>query len=210
MFDLYLITPELPPDRIERAVARGLERAPSGRVAVQLRAKHLDPSTRLALGERLRERTRAASAPLLVSAELALCTALHADGVQLPEQGISVREARRVLGPSAYVGASRHDVEGVAGAREQGASFATLSPICPSPGKGTPLGFDTLRTVVRSVALPIYALGGIGLAETPAALAAGAHGIAVIRSALEQRDPARAVAELLACIDRVRAIAAGP
>jgi thiamine-phosphate diphosphorylase len=206
LFDLYLITPELAPDRIEHAVTRALEGAPRGRIALQLRAKHLHASARRALGERLRVLTHSAGAALLVNAELALCTALDADGVQLPEHGPSVAVARDTLGPNALIGASRHDFVGVAHACAQGASFATLSPICASPGKGEPIGFDALERVARAVALPVFALGGLGLAEIPRALGAGAHGIAVIRSVLAHDDPAHAVAELLAGLDRARTL----
>jgi thiamine-phosphate pyrophosphorylase len=206
LFDLYLITPELPSDRIERAVAQALERAvrlqSGGRVGVQLRAKHLDAIARNVLGVQLRARTRAAGAALLVSGDLGLCGALDADGVQLPEHGPSVAEVRACLGADVLIGASRHDLPGIVRAQREGASFATLSPICASPGKGPPLGFEALARIAGAVELPVFALGGIGVREAPQALAAGAHGLAVIRSVLGADDPARAVEQLLACLDQ--------
>ena len=133
MFDLYLITPELPSDRIERAVAQALERAvrlqSCGRVGVQLRAKHLDAIARNVLGVQLRARTRAAGAALLVSGDLGLCGALDADGVQLPEHGPSVAEVRACLGADVLIGASRHDLPGIVRAQARPAASKTVRAV---------------------------------------------------------------------------------
>lgn len=205
VFDLYAITPERPAAEIERSVARLLAIDGAARIGVLLRAKHLSPADRLALGRALRALTSERGAALLVSGELALTKQLAADGVQLPERGPSVAEARAALGTTAWIGASRHDARGLAMAAAHGASFATLSPVYASPDKGEPLGEKTFAALVRSAALPVFALGGVEPAHVAGLVGAGASGIAMIRALFDAPDPAATAAAALADIDQMRA-----
>lgn len=204
MFDLYAITPAHSPEAIERGVARLLAVDQPARIAILLRAKHLQEHERRALGRALRTRTRACGAALLVSADLALCEELDAEGVQLPERGPSVAQARAVLGAARLIGVSRHDARGLALAAEQGASFATLSPVFASPDKGEPLGAAAFATLVRQAALPVVALGGIEPRHVATLIRSGAAAIAVIRGVFEQPDPGAAARAFLDAIDGVR------
>ena len=113
MFDLYLITPERSAADIFALSSTALEVAPAGRVALQLRARHLPSAALRGLARALRGLTRQRDVRLLVSANLELAAAVSADGVQLPERGPSLAAARRALGPSALLGASRHDRAGL-------------------------------------------------------------------------------------------------
>lgn len=205
MFDLYAITPERSATAIERGVAELLSAPQAARIAVLLRAKHLALEERRALGRALRARTAERGAAFLVSAELELCVELAADGVQLPEHGPSVAEARAAIGAARLVGASRHDAAGLALAAADGASFATLSPVFTSPGKGEPLGTTAFATLARQAALPVVALGGIEPQHVAGLVRAGAAAIAVIRGIFERSDPGAAASAFLAEIDRARA-----
>ena len=104
MLDLYAITGERSPAEIERGAQRALAVPEAGRVGTLLRASHLNASEQRALGRALRELTRERGAKLLVSADLALCEELEADGAQLPERGPSIAEARARLGPARLIG----------------------------------------------------------------------------------------------------------
>jgi thiamine-phosphate pyrophosphorylase len=204
VFDLYAITPERSPDAIERGVARLLAIEQPARIAVLLRAKHLSPVQRGALGRALRARTAERGAALLVSAELELCVELDADGVQLPERGPSVAEARTMLGAERLIGASRHDAAGLARAAAEGASFATLSPVFASPDKGEPLGATVFAALAGQAALPVVALGGIEPHHVARLVRSGAAAVAVIRGVFEHSDPGAAARAFLAEIDRAR------
>ena len=204
MFDLYLITPELPPPAILERCALALAGAPRGRVGVQLRSKQLTGDERRGLAHDLRALTRAHDAALLVSADVALALEVAADGVQLPERAASVRTVRARLPATMLLGASRHDQGGVVAAANDGATFATLSPIFGVLGKDPPLGLAALGAIVALCRLPLFALGGIDAARARGAVCAGAHGVAVIREVWDNADPARATAELCAAMDSGR------
>jgi thiamine-phosphate pyrophosphorylase len=205
LFDLYLITPDLAPRAvIAERCARALAAAAPGRVAVQLRSKHLDAGERRALALELRDLTRARGAALLVNADLELAREAGADGVQLPERAASVADARARLGAAMLLGASRHDLAGVRAAAGAGATFATLSPIFGVPDKGAPLGLPGLAHAAAHSPLPLIALGGIDAERARDAVQAGAHGVAVMRAVWDGARPDAAVVRLLAAIDAGR------
>jgi thiamine-phosphate pyrophosphorylase len=204
LFDLLLITPEQTAARIVDLTRRALDVSQPERVAVLLRAKHLPASEQRVLGHALRKITDAATAPLLISADVGLCEELAARGIQLPEGGVRVDEARTRLGPSSWIGASRHDGQGLRTAQEQGASFATLSPVFATPGKGTPLGLSTFRELAGASKLPVVALGGLAHADVHPLMEAGAAAIAVIRAVFDQGDPATSVTRFLTSVDLAR------
>lgn len=57
--------------------------------------------------------------------------------------------------------ASTHTQEEIRICSRAGADFVTYSPIFDTPGKGKPLGIDTLRQTLENCPIPIIALGGI-------------------------------------------------
>lgn len=160
------------------AIARLLARFPDA--LVQVREKDLDGLPLLAL---VRE-ALATGARVVVNDRVDIALAAGAHGVHLPERGLALADARALLPPTALLGASRHDLAGVAEAVAAGANLVQLGPIWPSPGKGEPLGLDALRAARDAIAgrAQLVAVGGIDSdARARAARAAGADAIAAIR-----------------------------
>lgn len=194
-FALYLITEGASPRIIERTEA-ALRGAPPGAVAVQARAKGAGARALADLAAALRLICRAAGAPLLVNDRADVAQLVGADGVHLPEAGLTVDEARTLLGPSALIGRSCHDRAGLDAAQRAGADFATLGPIFAVPGKGAPLGLDGFRAAVDGLDLPTYALGGVDASRADAF-----QRVAVIRAVYASADPASAVRAMLAAMN---------
>jgi thiamine-phosphate pyrophosphorylase len=209
VFDLYLITPDLPPDQILAQTEALLLAAPPARLAVQLRAALLPELERRAVAHALRALTRRRSIALLVNADLSLALEVEADGVQLPERGPTIEQARAMLGARALIGASRHDLDGVRSAALAGASFATLSPVFAVPGKGEPLGLARFAEIACASGLPLLGLGGITAELAPSVMRAGACGVAIIRQLFESEQPERALRAVLAAIDLGRQAPSG-
>lgn len=204
MFDLYLITDPDTPGGLVNAVREALHGAPPGRVAVQLRAKHLPAAEQLDLAHALRAVTRAAAAGLLVNTSAEIARLAHADGVHLPDDHLTIADARAALPPTTLVGVSCHDADGLTRARIAAADFAVLGPVFAVPGKGEALGVARFGALVRSAGLPVFALGGIDSPQVGALRAQGAHGIAAIRAVFAARDRRSAVGRLLAALDATR------
>lgn len=220
-FDLIVITDPTAPLGVVRGVERCLDGLSAGeavRLAVQLRAKDASPDQRRRWAEALRRRCAASETLLLVNGDLPLAQLVGADGVQLPEAGPELHQARAqgfgrepegpVSGSTArrgWLGVSRHDRWGLEEAARGGADFAVLSPVFPVPGKNPALGIGTFETLAREAALPVFALGGIGPDNGAELIRAGAAGLAVQRSVFRAAEPAATVRALLSAIDAGRA-----
>jgi thiamine-phosphate pyrophosphorylase len=169
------------------SAVRDLAEAGGPAVALLLRDRRLSPPERVEWARELLPICRASGTLLLVHASPEAALRAGADGVHLPG-GASVREARARLGPGLLVGASRHDGAGVREAAEAGASYATLSPVFESPGKGMPLGLEAFAAVARTAPLPVVALGGVRPERCAACFEAGAAAVAAI-GAVWDGDP---------------------
>jgi thiamine-phosphate pyrophosphorylase len=196
---VYLITDRSVGGDLPARVTAALAGLPPGTAAVQLREKDLGGRDLLALARALRPRVEAAGQAFLVNDRIDVALASGAHGIHLPSRGIPPAEARRLLGPQAWIGVSCHAVEEVRRAREGGADFATFGPLFDTPSKrayGPPVGLARLAEAAV-LGLPLVGLGGVDEARAPAVMAAGASGVAAIRAWLATADPGRAVRALL-------------
>lgn len=191
-------------------IRRALQDCPSDLVGVQLRAKKVTDRQLVAWARELRDVTRARNAVLTINGRPDVAEIADADGVHLPERGLSVPQIRAEWPALSLVGASKHDIAGLRQAETERASFAFLSPVFGVPGKGRALGIDSFSAAIAAVGIPTYALGGISAEDVPALLRAGARGIAVRRAIYDAPDPKRALRELLDVLDKADATSEEP
>jgi thiamine-phosphate pyrophosphorylase len=199
-FDVLLITDPQQPRWLE-AVLAAVQAAPPGRLAVEVRNPDAGAAELLRLARGLRDAI-AGRAPILVNDRVDVALAAGASGVHLKETGLEVADARLLLPPGAWVGASCHDEASLA--RRSDADYVVLGPVGEVPGKLPPLGFDRFAALVVRARPPVLALGGIDAANAGRAIAAGAHGIAVVRAIQAAPDPVAAVGALFRAIDAAR------
>jgi thiamine-phosphate pyrophosphorylase len=204
MFDLYLITPAQSAALIASTLRRALQGAVAGRVAVQLRGKHLPDDDLHRLARELRAQTRDAGVPLFINTRADVALACGADGVHLPENRPLIVTVRALPGANLAIGVSCHDRAGLVRAAREGANFATLAPVFHVPGKGEPLGIDGFSALAGAAGLPVYALGGVTATHIAQLHTAGAQGVALTREIFGAADPQRAVEACLAAFDHAR------
>ena len=182
-------------DAFGAAIARALAGVPRGSALVQVREKDLPGGPLVAHARAAVAAARPRGALVLVNDRIDVALAADADGVHLPEAGLAVAEARALLPRGAIVGASRHDAVAAAACD---ADLVVLGPVyeTPGPGKGAPLGTDSLAAARGHAVL--VAIGGIDSPTRAAACRlAGARAIAAIRAIWTADDPA-AAARMLA------------
>ena len=161
-------TPKELADTIERA----LQGCPPGSVLIQVREKDLDGKGLLELISIARRYSR-----VIVNDRVDVALAAEAIAVHLPEDGLSVAEARKQF--PGIIGVSRHAPDD-----HTGADLVLLGPIWATPSKPgrAPLGLDVLRAPHGTAKL--VAIGGIDSPERARdAAMAGADAVAVIRAA---------------------------
>ena len=118
---------------------------------------------------------------VLVNGRPDIASITRCGGVHLPERGLKIGAVRASF-PDLIIGASRHDRAGVIEAEAEGADYVVLGPVFETPGKGPFLGIEGFGTAAAAVHLPVIAVGGISAGNADAVLAAGAAGVAAIRS----------------------------
>lgn len=180
---------------LEEVVAAALD---GGVGMVQLREKDLPSGQLLVLANRLRALTRG-RALLFVNDRVDVALAAEADGVQLGEASMPVRDARQTAGHGLLVGRSVHDVEGAAAAESEGADLLVAGTVFPSeshPGAAV-AGTELLERLHRRVTVPFLAIGGVTAGNVAEAMRSGASGGAVITAIAQSNDPAQAARELL-------------
>ncbi len=198
---LYLVTPD--PAEYGPSFSDDLaERLAAGVRLVQLRCARPDKQRRAIAAALAACRRRGAR--LLLNAAPAFAAAAGAAGVHLSSRRL-LRLDQRPLGRDYWVAASCHDRRQLQHAVEIGADFCVLSRVRASTSHDDAanapsrlLGWDGFAALANRTPIPVYALGGVRLAELDQACAQGAQGIAVLGDAWNRAGGAAALARALA------------
>ncbi len=183
---------------VQEALAGGVQ-------IVQLREKSLGDRDLLERARMVRRLTNAAGALFLVNDRPDIARLSEADGVHLGQEDLSVREARRVLGPDALIGVSTHDLEQVRAAVRDGASYIGVGPTFPSETKAFSEfpGLEFARRAVAETSLPAFVIGGVHQGNVEQVAAAGLKRVAVSQAVCRAEDPCQAAAALRRVLDAV-------
>jgi thiamine-phosphate pyrophosphorylase len=181
-FRVYLITDrkKVREDKFLGSVAKALK---GGIQVVQLREKDLPVRALLGYAYDLRKLTRKYGALLMVNDRVDVALAAGADGVHLGYASMPVDAVRRITGEGFVIGVSTHSLTEALNAQRSGADFISYGPVYETPSKvkyGKPVGIGSLKDVVREIAIPVYALGGIDAQNIPAVMETGVKGVAMI------------------------------
>lgn len=187
--------------RVEAALAAGVR-------LVQYRAKPdatavdgtpLDDAARLQQARALRQLCSRHGALFIVNDRIDLALAVEADGVHLGQGDLPPAIARQLLGPGRLIGRSTHRIEQLRQAVADGCDYVGVGPVNATPTKPgrVPVGLSYVQQAAAESPIPMFAIGGIELANLAAVLQAGAQRVAVVRAITEALDPQAAARALL-------------
>ncbi|MBI3466352.1 MAG: thiamine phosphate synthase [Planctomycetes bacterium] len=187
----------------------GLEATVRGALAggaevIQLREKEVADRAVLGRARSVRQWTREAGVLFIINDRPDLAVLAHADGVHVGQEELSVKDARRIVGPSRLVGVSTHSIEQARQAVLDGADYLGVGPVFASrtkPFDGC-AGLELVRQVAGEIRLPAFAIGGIDVENVAAVVQAGARRVAVSASVCGAADPSEAARRLRASLDR--------
>ncbi len=135
----------------------------------------------------------------IVNDRVDVAIASEADGVHLGQEDFPIPLARKLLGETRIIGGSAVTLEEAQECLSEGADYIGFGPVYPTTSKndaGPVTGIELLKEAVNAISIPIIAIGGVTVENTPEVIRAGAQGIAVISAVCCQENPEQATRDL--------------
>ncbi len=167
---------------------------------VQLRAKGLGLGDWVVAARATLAVCRDLGARLVINDSIDVAEAVGADGVHLGAADASPVEARRRLGPDAWVGVTLNRLSDVARLGEGRPDYVGVGPwraTTTKVGHAAPHDAASLRALIAAAGLPAYAIGGLVREDFPELRDLGAAGAAVSSAIALAPDPRAAAADLV-------------
>lgn len=178
--------------------------ARGGADVIQFRQKDGSARRRLHEARRTAAVCRDADVPLIVNDDLAVALAVDAAGVHLGQEDFPIAEARSLLGGRRLIGGTATTIEQAIAALDGGADYIGFGPVFHTTSKTNPAsvkGLEGLQRVAKAVDLPVIAIGGITPERVPAAMEAGAFGVAVLSGVALAENVESAAADFRRAVD---------
>ena len=165
---------------------------------LQLREKDLDDEHFYEEAVRLQALAREYDVPFIVNDNVDIAVRMNADGVHVGQSDMEAGDVRTLIGPDKILGVSAQTVEQAVLAEKRGADYLGVGAVFPTGSKddAEDVSYDTLKAICQAVSIPVVAIGGITLDNTPALAGSGICGIAVISAIYAQKDIKEAAASL--------------
>lgn len=156
---------------------------------LQLREKDLDEGTFFDEAVKLQAMAKDYGVPFVINDNVDIAIKMNADGVHVGQHDMEAGDVRALIGPDKILGVSAQTVAQAVLAEKRGADYLGVGAVFPTGSKddADDVSFETLKAICRAVSIPVVAIGGITLENTPDLAGSGICGIAVI-SAIYARD----------------------
>ena len=165
---------------------------------LQLREKNLDEDSFYEEAVRLQAMAREYKVPFVINDNVEIAVRMNADGVHVGQDDMEAGNVRALIGPDKILGVSAQTVEQAVLAEQQGADYLGVGAVFPTGSKddAVDVPFETLKAICEAVTIPVVAIGGITLENTPELAGTGICGIAVISAIYAQKDIREAASAL--------------
>lgn len=193
---LYLVTdPHMSRSGVEDTVEKALK---GGVTLVQLREKEGDTGELYQKAMRLKAVTDAYRVPLIIDDRIDVMLAVDAAGVHVGQSDMPAAIARKLIGPDKILGVSAGTLEEAVQAEKDGADYLGVGAVFPTQTKkdADPVSAETLKEIVRTVSIPVVAIGGIKKENIPLLKDLGLAGVAVVSAIMAAEDPEKEAKEL--------------
>ena len=165
---------------------------------LQLREKALDDENFYKEAVRLQEMAREYGVPFVVNDNVDIAVRMDADGVHVGQSDMEAGDVRALIGPDKILGVSAQTVEQAVLAEKRGADYLGVGAVFPTGSKddAVEVSHETLKAICEAVSIPVVAIGGITVNNTPDLAGSGICGIAVISAIYGQKDIYQATVSL--------------
>jgi len=185
-------------ERVEEALI-------GGATLVQLREKELDEAAFLQEAIDLTKLCHRYGVPLLINDNISIALRSGADGVHVGQSDMEAATVRSILGSDMIIGVTAKTVEQARRAQEAGADYLGSGAVFGTSTKlnARPMSMDTLRSICRSVEIPVVAIGGIHRGNILELASTGVAGAAVVSGIFAAEDITAECRELRGLVERI-------
>jgi len=188
------------------AIIREIRRG--GARFVQIRDKDTPPRELLRDLEKCREYAETHGMTLILDDRSDLVLAAGLTGVHLGQEDMPPEAARSILGKKRIIGYSTHTIAQAKASCSLPVDYIGFGPVYATVTKtnaGHAAGLKKLANVCRIAAVPVVAIGGIGLEEIPRVLETGAAGAAVISAIMTAESIAKQMELFIKTAEKISA-----
>ena len=169
-----------------------------GATFIQLREKNLDQAHFLEEAVELKKLCAEYHVPFVINDNVDIALQMDADGVHVGQSDMETGDVRAKLGPDKIIGVSAQTVEQAILAEKRGADYLGVGAVFPTGSKddADDVSHETLKAICQAVNIPVIAIGGITVENTPLLKETGICGIAVISAIYGQENIPEATRKL--------------
>lgn len=194
---LYLVTDN---SKDEKKFLKTIEDAIKGGVSiVQLREKSADTLDFYNLASKVKNITEKYNIPLIINDRIDIALAIDADGVHVGQSDMPCDIARKLIGNNKIIGVSASTVDEAKKAQEDGADYIGSGAIFTTSTKDDAPNINKydLKKIVKSVDIPVVAIGGINLNNAHELADTGIAGLSVVSAIMSSNNPKESSKKLL-------------
>lgn len=194
---LYLVTDNSDDvDRFLNTIEEGIK---GGVTVVQIREKTADTLDFYNLALKVKEITTRYDVLLIINDRVDVALAIDADGVHVGQSDMPCDVTRRLIGPDKILGISAATIEEAKKAESDGADYIGTGAVFPTATKddAPSVTKEELTEIVKSINIPVVAIGGINLDNASQLTDTGIAGLSVVSAIMSSDNPKKSSEELL-------------
>lgn len=186
-------------DEVEKILKAGV-------TFLQLREKNLAKEQFLLEAKAIKKLTDLYHVPFVINDNVEVAKECGADGVHVGQSDLQARDIRRLLGPDKIIGVSARNVEQAQKAKESGADYIGVGAVFGTKTKADAnyVSIDELKTICKSVDIPVVAIGGINETNVMQLQDSGIDGVSVISAIFAKPDVTKATKNLLSLAKTIK------
>ena len=194
---LYLVTDNS--EDVDKFLNTIEEAIKGGVTVVQIREKTADTLDFYNLALKVKEITSKYDVPLIVNDRVDIALAIDADGVHVGQSDMPCDVTRKLIGQNKILGVSAATVKEAEKAESDGADYIGTGAVFPTATKddAESVTKDELTEIVKSIDIPVVAIGGINLDNARELNGTGIAGLSVVSAIMSSDNPKKSSQELL-------------
>ena len=199
---LYLVTDNSDDEeKFLKTIEEGIK---GGVTVVQIREKTADTLDFYNLALKVKEITEKYNIPLIINDRVDIALAIDADGVHVGQSDMPCDVTRKLIGKDKILGISAATVDEAKKAQKDGADYIGTGAVFPTTTKNdaSSVTKEELKEIIKSIDIPVVAIGGINLENASQLNDTGIAGLSVVSAIMSSDNPKKSSEELLEIFNR--------